>query len=85
VIAPIFAVLAALIISNQPRNVIGWLLMIPALGAAIVDPINLWVRSFETLSVDLMAVVEETIKPSSGELWIRQSTQGGQRHDPGVG
>lgn len=47
-IAPFFALLAALIISNQPRNIIGWLLMIPALGAAIIDPISLWVATIET-------------------------------------
>ena len=44
----VFSALAALIISNQPGNVIGWLFMIPGLAAAVVDPLNLWVTSFET-------------------------------------
>ena len=52
-IAPIFALLAALIISNQPKNIIGWLLMTPALGAAILDPIALWVSTFEKAPASL--------------------------------
>ena len=56
-IAPVFALLAALIISNQPRNVVGWLLMIPALGAAIIDPLSLWIASFETAPASLDPVL----------------------------
>ena len=44
----VFSALAALIISNKPGNVIGWLFMIPGVAAAVVDPINLWLTSFET-------------------------------------
>ena len=47
-IAPIFALLGALIISNQPRNIIGWLLAVPALGSVLVGLISLWTGSFET-------------------------------------
>ena len=56
-IAPIFALLAALIISNQPRNIIGWLLMIPAIGSAVLDPVSLWVSSIETAPVSLDPVL----------------------------
>ena len=43
----VFSALGALIISNQPANVIGWLFMIPGVGAALVAPISVWVASFE--------------------------------------
>ena len=36
----VFAVTAALIMSRQPRNAIGWLLMIPAVAMAIAAPID---------------------------------------------
>ena len=45
---PVFALLGALILSNQPRNTVGWLIMIPAIGGAITDPIALWLSSMET-------------------------------------
>jgi hypothetical protein len=45
---PAFALLGALILSNQPRNPVGWLIMIPAIGGAITDPIALWLASLET-------------------------------------
>ena len=45
---PAFALLGALILSNQPRNPVGWLIMIPAIGGAITEPIALWLSSFET-------------------------------------
>jgi hypothetical protein len=54
--------------------------VIERFGGAAQNEANL-----ETLSADLMAVIEETIKPSSGELWIRQSAQGSQRQEAGVG
>lgn len=44
---PAFALLGALILSNQPRNPVVWLIMIPAIGGAITDPIALWLSSFE--------------------------------------
>ena len=44
----VFSGLAALIISNQPLNVIGWLFMITAVAAAVADPVNLWLTSFDT-------------------------------------
>ena len=47
-IIPAFALLGALILSNQPRNTVGWLIMVPALAAAVVDPVVLWLNSFET-------------------------------------
>jgi len=40
----VFAVLGALILSRQPRNVIGWLLMIPAIAFAL--PAEGYVNSF---------------------------------------
>ena len=42
----VFAVVAALIVSRQPRNVIGWLLMCPAIASAI--PAEAYVNSFTT-------------------------------------
>lgn len=44
---PAFALLGALILSNQPRNQVGWLIMIPAIGGAVTDPIALWLSSFD--------------------------------------
>ena len=44
----VFSALAALILSNQPANVIGWLFMIPGIGAALAAPISAWVTSFES-------------------------------------
>jgi hypothetical protein len=46
-------------------------LVIERFGGAAQNQANL-----ETLSADLMAVVEETIQPRSGVLWIREPTQG---------
>ncbi len=40
----VFAILGALILSRQPRNVIGWLLMIPAFAFAL--PAETYVNSF---------------------------------------
>ena len=45
---PAFALLGALILSSQPRNLVGWLIMIPAIGGALTAPIALWLSSFET-------------------------------------
>ena len=45
IILPAFAVLGALILSRQPRNVIGWLLMIPAF-AFFVTPGETYVNRF---------------------------------------
>ena len=42
----VFAVLAALILSRQPNNVIGWLLMMPALAGVI--PAEVYIRSFSS-------------------------------------
>src|SRR5689334_7567401 len=42
----VFAVLAALIISHQPRNRIGWLLMTPALLFTIGQPIAAYLNRF---------------------------------------
>ena len=47
-IAPVFAVVGAVIIAHQPRNIIGWLLAVPALGDALVGLIGVWTASFET-------------------------------------
>jgi len=44
---PVFAALGALIISNQPRNPVGWLIMPPAIGAAVTEPIGLWLTSLQ--------------------------------------
>jgi hypothetical protein len=46
-------------------------LVIERFGGAAQNEANL-----ETLSADLMAVVDETIQPRSGVLWIREPTQG---------
>ncbi len=40
-VASVFAVLAALIITRQPRNTVGWLMMIPALLIAVPQPAGL--------------------------------------------
>jgi hypothetical protein len=53
--------------------------VIERFGGAAQNQANL-----EALSADLMAVVQENIKPTSGELWIRPLAQGGQRHEEGV-
>jgi hypothetical protein len=43
---PLFAFVAALIVSRQPHNLIGWLLMLPAISMAI--PAGSFVNSFAT-------------------------------------
>jgi hypothetical protein len=53
----IFSVVAALIISRQPSNRIGWLLFIPALSYSLVTPINAYLNSFSAA-------------PSSPTVWI---------------
>jgi hypothetical protein len=45
----VFALVAALIIARQPRNVIGWLLMCPAIAAAI--PAESYIASYTAASV----------------------------------
>lgn len=45
----VFAFLAALIVSKQPHNAIGWLLMIPALLFVLVSPIDNYLESFATV------------------------------------
>ena len=47
VILPIFGTVAALIVSNQPRNFIGWLLLLPA-SIAVLD-FEPYMRSFTVL------------------------------------
>ena len=42
----VFAVVAALIVSKQPHNAIGWLLMTPALLFVLVNPIENYLESF---------------------------------------
>jgi hypothetical protein len=41
----VFAFLAALIIAQRPRNLTGWLLMLPAVGFALGNPADLFLRS----------------------------------------
>lgn len=41
----IFAFLAALIIAHRPRNLTGWLLMLPAVGFALGNPADLFLGS----------------------------------------
>jgi hypothetical protein len=41
----VFAFLAALIIAHRPRNLTGWLLMLPAVGFALGNPADLFLRS----------------------------------------
>jgi hypothetical protein len=43
-----FPLLAALILSNQPRNMVGWLLMIPGLGSALLAPAEIYLNEFST-------------------------------------
>jgi signal transduction histidine kinase len=43
-----FAIVAALIVSHQPRNRIGWLLMTPAIVIVVVTPIDLQMNEFNT-------------------------------------
>jgi len=42
-----FVVSGALIVSRQPRNVIGWLLIIPGLALPIVEMANQWLLGFD--------------------------------------
>ena len=42
----VFAFLAALVLTRQPQNVIGWLLMLPALS--VILPAEAYVRSFHS-------------------------------------
>ncbi len=44
----VFAVVAALIISRQPQNLIGWLLMTPAFFFVIITPVNAYLGRFAT-------------------------------------
>ena len=46
----VFAILAALILSRQPDNVIGWLVMMPALVGAV--PAMSYIRSFASAPVE---------------------------------
>jgi hypothetical protein len=41
----VFAFLAALIIAQRPRNLTGWLLMLPAVGFALGNPVDLFLGS----------------------------------------
>jgi len=43
-----FAFCGALIVSRQPRNVIGWLLLTPAVAMVLVSPLELHLNSLET-------------------------------------
>ena len=47
VVLPVFGIVAALIVSKQPRNAIGWLLFLPA-SIAVID-IEPYMRSFTAL------------------------------------
>ena len=42
----VFAIVAALIVSHQPRNRIGWLLMVPAMTLALGQPVSLYLSKF---------------------------------------
>jgi len=46
-ILPAFAIVGALIVSRQPRNAIGWLLLLPAVTGSLVD-VESYIRSFTT-------------------------------------
>jgi hypothetical protein len=46
----VFAVVAALIVSRQPRNTIGWLLMTPAVMISVVEPLQEYLRSLAPTS-----------------------------------
>jgi hypothetical protein len=45
----VFAFMAAMIVSKQPHNAIGWLLMTPALLFVLVSPIDNYLESFATV------------------------------------
>ena len=45
----VFTVVAALIVSKQPRNAIGWLLMTPAVVIVLARPIENHLESFGVL------------------------------------
>lgn len=49
----VFALSAAIILSHQPRNVIGWLLMIPAVSVAVDNVIVAWFDSFASSTPDM--------------------------------
>jgi len=40
----VFGMVAALIVSRQPRNTIGWLLMVPAVQGVVVGPIQSYIQ-----------------------------------------
>jgi hypothetical protein len=40
----VLLIVAALIVSRQPRNTIGWLLMVPAVQGAVVGPIQSYIQ-----------------------------------------
>ncbi len=42
-----FLLCGALILSRQPRNVVGWLLLIPGMTAVIAEVGNIWLASFD--------------------------------------
>jgi hypothetical protein len=45
----VFAFLAALIITHRPRNLVGWLLMLPALGFALGNPADVFLGSLASV------------------------------------
>ena len=49
----VFAASAAIILSRQPRNVIGWLLMIPAVSGAASNVIVVWLDTFASAPADV--------------------------------
>ena len=49
----VFALSAAIILSHQPRNMIGWLLMVPAVSVAVDNVIVAWFESFPSSPPDM--------------------------------
>lgn len=56
-----FAFSGALIVSRQPRNVIGWLLLAPAAVMVLVSPMELHLTSLETPTLSLGLYLEVLI------------------------
>ena len=56
IIPVIFAGVGALIISRQPRNTIGWLLMTPAIAFVVIPPVDNYIGSFTTTPPPTLSV-----------------------------
>ena len=79
VIPVVFAVVAALIVAHQPRNTIGWLLMVIALGVYVGLIVLL-----QQLVVPLVgSVVDETMQPEFVGLWLRDAESDLERTNAG--